>query len=89
LASLLLPCYRGMPWGRPSWESPARPRASESPPSAPALRREQRHDAPVRPAQAGGEPPASLRDLIHAAVMLNHDVKSVASFDAGFDQVKE
>ena len=31
---------------------------------------------------------ASVRDLIHAAVMLNHDVKSVASFDGGFDHVK-
>jgi predicted nucleic acid-binding protein len=31
---------------------------------------------------------ASVRDLIHAAVMLNNDVKSVASFDGGFDHVK-
>ena len=35
-----------------------------------------------------GGTPASVRDLIHAAVMLNHDVKSVASFDGGFDHVK-
>jgi predicted nucleic acid-binding protein len=32
--------------------------------------------------------PASVRDLIHAAVMLNNDVKSIASFDGGFDNVK-
>ena len=31
---------------------------------------------------------ASVRDMIHAAVMLNNDVKSVASFDGGFDHVK-
>ena len=31
---------------------------------------------------------ASVRDMLHAAVMLNNDVKSVASFDGGFDHVK-
>jgi predicted nucleic acid-binding protein len=29
-----------------------------------------------------------MRDLIHAAVMLNNDVGTIASFDGGFDQVK-
>jgi hypothetical protein len=32
--------------------------------------------------------PASMRDLVHAAVMLNNDVSKLASFDAGFDRVK-
>ncbi|HET7292766.1 MAG TPA: type II toxin-antitoxin system VapC family toxin [Vicinamibacteria bacterium] len=32
--------------------------------------------------------PASMRDLVHAAVMLNNDVTSIASFDGGFDRVK-
>jgi len=32
--------------------------------------------------------PASMRDLVHAAVMLNNDVKKIASFDGGFDHVK-
>jgi hypothetical protein len=31
---------------------------------------------------------ASVRDMVHAAVMLNNDVRSVASFDGGFDHVK-
>jgi hypothetical protein len=35
-----------------------------------------------------GGTPASVRDLIHAAVMLDNDVRSVASFDGGFDHVK-
>jgi uncharacterized protein len=35
-----------------------------------------------------GGTPASVRDLVHAAVMLNNDVRSVASFDGGFDHVK-
>jgi uncharacterized protein len=30
---------------------------------------------------------ASVRDLVHAAVMLNNDVATVATFDAGFDNV--
>jgi predicted nucleic acid-binding protein len=29
----------------------------------------------------------SARDAIHAAVMLNHDVEWIASFDGGFDGV--
>ena len=29
----------------------------------------------------------SARDAIHAAVMLNHDIEWIASFDAGFDRV--
>jgi len=29
----------------------------------------------------------SARDAIHAAVMLNHDVEWIASFDGGFDRV--
>ena len=32
--------------------------------------------------------PASMRDLVHAAVMLNNDVKKIASFDGGFDHIK-
>jgi uncharacterized protein len=32
--------------------------------------------------------PASIRDLVHAAVMLNNEVTRIASFDAGFDRVK-
>ena len=35
-----------------------------------------------------GGTPASMRDLVHAAVMLNNDVTKVASFDGGFDHVK-
>ena len=35
-----------------------------------------------------GGTPASVRDLVHAAVMLNNDVRSVATFDGGFDHVK-
>ena len=31
---------------------------------------------------------SNVRDLIHAAVMLNNDVRSIASFDGGFDNVK-
>jgi hypothetical protein len=35
-----------------------------------------------------GGAPASMRDLVHAAVMLNNEVTQVASFDGGFDHVK-
>ncbi len=35
-----------------------------------------------------GGTPASMRDLVHAAVMLNNGVTKVATFDAGFDHVK-
>jgi hypothetical protein len=31
--------------------------------------------------------PASVRDLVHAAVMLNNEVTRIASFDEGFDHV--
>jgi len=27
----------------------------------------------------------SVRDAVHAAVMLNHDVSEIATFDEGFD----
>lgn len=30
----------------------------------------------------------SVRDAVHAAVMLNHDIREIATFDAGFDQVR-
>ena len=30
-------------------------------------------------------PAASVRDAIHAAVMLNNDVQTIATFDTGFD----
>ncbi len=30
---------------------------------------------------------ASVRDLVHAGVMLNHDVPRIATFDAGFDAI--
>lgn len=29
----------------------------------------------------------SARDAVHAAVMLNHDVTAIATFDAGFDDI--
>jgi predicted nucleic acid-binding protein len=32
--------------------------------------------------------PASMRDLVHAAVMLNNGVTKIASFDGGFDDVE-
>jgi predicted nucleic acid-binding protein len=32
-------------------------------------------------------PAVSVRDAIHAAVMLNNDVTRIATFDAGFDRV--
>ena len=35
-----------------------------------------------------GGAPASVRDLVHAAVMLNNGERSVASFDGGFGHVK-
>ncbi len=31
--------------------------------------------------------PASVRDLLHAAVMLNNDVTRIATFDRGFDVI--
>lgn len=33
-------------------------------------------------------PGLSVRDAIHAAVMLNHDISEIATFDAGFDGVR-
>jgi predicted nucleic acid-binding protein len=30
----------------------------------------------------------SVRDAVHAAVMLNNEVREIASFDAGFDDVR-
>ena len=30
---------------------------------------------------------ASVRDAVHAAVMLNNDVQTIASFDGGFDRI--
>jgi len=35
--------------------------------------------------QAGVQ--CSVRDAVHAAVMLNNDVQAIATFDGGFDQV--
>ena len=32
-------------------------------------------------------PGISARDAVHAAVMLNHDIELIATFDKGFDQV--
>jgi predicted nucleic acid-binding protein len=32
--------------------------------------------------------PASMRDLVHTAVMLNNDVTRIATFDGGFDRLK-
>ncbi len=29
----------------------------------------------------------SVRDAVHAAVMLNHDISEIATFDEGFDVV--
>ena len=31
----------------------------------------------------------SVRDAIHVAVMLNHDVRDVATFDEGFDRIPD
>lgn len=30
---------------------------------------------------------ATMRDLVHAAVMLNHDITSIATFDDGFEAI--
>jgi len=30
-----------------------------------------------------------VRDAIHAAVMLNNDIRDIATFDAGFDAIKQ
>jgi predicted nucleic acid-binding protein len=36
---------------------------------------------------AGGTHGISARDAVHAAVMLNHEIGSIATFDTGFDRV--
>ena len=33
-------------------------------------------------------PGVSVRDAVHAAVMLNHDISEIATFDSGFDVVR-
>ena len=33
-------------------------------------------------------PGLSVRDAVHAAVMLNHDISEIATFDVGFDDVR-
>jgi uncharacterized protein len=33
-------------------------------------------------------PALSVRDAVHAAVMLNHDIREIATFDVGFDGVR-
>jgi predicted nucleic acid-binding protein len=33
-------------------------------------------------------PGLSVRDAIHAAVMMNHDIREIATFDAGFDAIR-
>ena len=35
----------------------------------------------------GAHPGVGVRDAIHAAVMLNNEVREIASFDAGFDAI--
>ena len=35
-----------------------------------------------------GAPGLSVRDAVHAAVMLNHDIRDIATFDTGFDDVR-
>ena len=34
-----------------------------------------------------GSPGMTARDALHAAVMLNHDIAEIATFDAGFDDI--
>lgn len=34
-----------------------------------------------------GTPGTTARDAVHAAVMLNHDVEDIATFDEGFDRI--
>jgi len=34
-----------------------------------------------------GRPGIGVRDAVHAAVMLNHDVEVIATFDEGFDSI--
>jgi hypothetical protein len=35
----------------------------------------------------GAAPGISARDAVHAAVMLNHEIERIATYDAGFDRV--
>jgi uncharacterized protein len=35
----------------------------------------------------GDVPGIDVRDAVHAAVMLNHDVTTIATFDEGFDRI--
>jgi hypothetical protein len=35
-----------------------------------------------------GAPNVSVRDAVHAAVMLNHDISAIATFDRGFDAIE-
>ena len=35
-----------------------------------------------------GTAQVSARDAIHAAVMLNHDLDQIATFDGGFDRIQ-
>jgi len=35
----------------------------------------------------GAVPHISARDAVHAAVMQNHEIERIASFDAGFDRI--
>ncbi|MEW6321301.1 MAG: type II toxin-antitoxin system VapC family toxin [Acidobacteriota bacterium] len=35
-----------------------------------------------------GTPGVSVRDAVHAAVMLNHDIREIATFDTGFDAIR-
>jgi uncharacterized protein len=35
-----------------------------------------------------GSPGVSVRDALHAAVMLNHDIHEIATFDPGFDAIR-
>src|SRR5262245_55146200 len=34
-----------------------------------------------------GSPGVTARDAVHAAVMLNHDIAEIATFDEGFDRI--
>jgi len=33
------------------------------------------------------QPSVGVRDALHAAVMLNHDIETIATFDRGFDDI--
>lgn len=40
-----------------------------------------------RPSAAGKSSPPGVRDAIHAAVMLSHDIPLIATFDKSFDSI--